>query len=391
MEKLICFPNFPIYTNNEMQIYYDKFLKLLEKFNNAKNIYFYYNLISTDKLPNVILVSFLLDSNIIILKNYNKLLNEISNFNSSPDIMSNVKQMAYDYSALKNRALSKSKAFESVLVAIFQNIVEMFDVRSKELLYAIIENHEKKAEKYIINLIAWCNFLLELKLGGKKIYKWRNWLQGNLNSFWNDYTIYGNVYNKIENPHQVHNWLHQFSLKCFNMNNCYLYSSYIDCFIKEINNFSDEPVVILRVNNDLIEISIPFGVHKSSFIIKKDEICIDFFEAPDTASGLHGRLVYYQNMLNVLNTSQDHFGIKSSIILTLGTPMIRISIKKYDCDYFNYKEIQLCYWIVRTLFDSSYDFSYVELNELNSVEQLLHEKTFWKTIFEKIIEYRILI
>ncbi|BET95906.1 hypothetical protein [Xenorhabdus taiwanensis] len=230
-------------------------------------------------------------------------------------------------------------------------------------------------------------FFLELKediveLLGDDFLRWQSLIP-----------IAGNMTPKqlpIENAHQLHNLLHQWMLVRFRAKSGPELPTRLQKLIRIADGFGDAHSCLLRLSNNLFEISLPFVVHKASFLFNEKELVVEFCELPNAPEEDIGRLHVFDALASRIAEWNPQWQISSNRVCQFGTWTLFLRLKHVDGLHWQYNDLeQLVLWL-RVLFDTAYDFSYIPNDEVLHVHEMLGHSP-WRELFQAYVDYRTVI
>lgn len=194
----------------------------------------------------------------------------------------------------------------------------------------------------------------------------------------------------IENAHQLHNLLHQWMLVRFRAESGPDLPAYLHKLINIADGFGDARSCLLRLTNNLFEISLPFVVHKASFLFNEKELVVEFCELPNAPEEETGRLYVFDALASRISEWKPQWQISSNRVCQLGTWTLFLRLKRADGLHWQRQDLeQLVLWL-RVLFDTAYDFSYVPNDEVSHVYDMLGHSP-WRDLFHAYVNYRAVI
>lgn len=190
---------------------------------------------------------------------------------------------------------------------------------------------------------------------------------------------------RYENPHVLHNLLHQYSLAGLRLDPLQL-PKRVQALEHFCSTFSSRSTTVLRFERELLEIQIPMGTHKASYVFTPGQISVEWTEPPDCPEGEIARILAFEVFLGRFRIWMfPTLTIRREQVLGTWTLFIRINAR--GSDYWGYEHLWNFVVATRLLFDASYDFSYVAnevvddfLEHFNGLE--------WKAIFNMLIRHR---
>jgi hypothetical protein len=139
----------------------------------------------------------------------------------------------------------------------------------------------------------------------------------------------------------------------------------------------------------LLEIQIPMGTHKASYVFTPRQISVEWTEPPDCPGGEIARILAFEVFL-------DRFRIWMFPALTvrreqvLGTWTLFIRLNAQGSDPWDYEHLWHFVVATRLLFDASYDFSYVANEAVDGFAEHF-DGLEWKEMLTTLIRHRAVI
>ena len=190
---------------------------------------------------------------------------------------------------------------------------------------------------------------------------------------------------RYENPHVVHNLLHQWSLAQLSLDTR-MFPQRIQSLERFCSTFSSRATKVLRFERELLEIQIPMGTHKASYVFTPRQIAVEWSEPPDCPGDEIARILAFEVFL-------DRFRIWMFPPLTvrreraLGTWTLFVRLVTPASSPWRYEDANRFVTATRFLFDGSYDFSYVGNDAVDGFAERFAGPD-WKSIVATLIEYR---
>lgn len=190
---------------------------------------------------------------------------------------------------------------------------------------------------------------------------------------------------RYENPHVVHNLLHQWSLARLSLDTR-MFPQRIQSLERFCSTFSSRATKVLRFERELLEIQIPMGTHKASYVFTPRQITVEWSEPPDCPGDEIARILAFEVFL-------DRFRIWMFPALTvrrervLGTWTLFVRLVTPASSPWRYEDANRFVTATRFLFDGSYDFSYVQNDAVDDFAERFAGPD-WKSIVATLIEYR---
>lgn len=287
------------------------------------------------------------------------------------------------------------------------SVIEMYDASLKALLIKVVDGLElKDYYLYIVLMRSWIGLLRGLVVPEKDasvLQCFDAWL-----TLWFDEELPATfdiqdrnwqlefrsivdcqgAFQRYENPHVVHNLLHQYSLASLQLD-----SSQLPIRVQELeqfcSTFSNRSTKVLRFERELLEIQIPMGTHKASYMVTPKEIAVEWTEPPDCPAHKIARIIAFEVLLK-------RFAVWVFPTLTvrreqvLGTWTLHIRLRIDGSSLYSFERLKLFIVSTRFLFDASYDFSYTA-NEVAERAGHKFHGIEWQAMFEVLIRHRELI
>lgn len=187
------------------------------------------------------------------------------------------------------------------------------------------------------------------------------------------------------NPHVVHNLLHQWSLAQLSLDTR-MFPQRIQSLERFCSTFSSRATKVLRFERELLEIQIPMGTHKASYVFTPGQITVEWSEPPDCPGDEIARILAFEVFL-------DRFRIWMFPALmvrrerALGTWTLFVRFVTPASSPWRYEDATRFVTATRFLFDGAYDFSYVDNDAVDGFAERLAGPD-WKSIIATLIEYR---
>ncbi|TNH44827.1 hypothetical protein [Photorhabdus luminescens] len=191
----------------------------------------------------------------------------------------------------------------------------------------------------------------------------------------------------IENAHQLHNLLHQWMLARFRTGSGSELSAPLLKLINIADGFGDARSCLLRLTRNILEISLPFVVHKASFLFNEKELIVEFAELPNAPQEDIGRLHVFEALALRIVEWQPIWQVSLNRVCQLGTWTLFLRMQRTDGARWQAEDLhQLVLWL-RLLFDTAYDFSYVPNDEVSHVYEMVGHSP-WRELFRAYAAYR---
>ena len=296
---------------------------------------------------------------------------------------------------------------ENVAEQIRGSLVETYDASLKGLLWRAVEEGDAGSyRRYLIVMQGWIEFLSIRSLSERdaavlqRFQIWlRQWtddempesfeiLDRNWRFEFDAIVVSHGTPQRYENPHVLHNLLHQYSLAGLRLDALGL-PRRVQALEQFCSTFSSRSTKVLRFERELLEIQIPMGTHKASYVFTPRQISVEWTEPPDCPGGEIARILAFEVFL-------DRFQIWMFPALTvrreqvLGTWTLFIRLNAQGSDPWDYEHLWHFVVATRLLFDASYDFSYVANEAVDGFAERF-DGLEWKEILTTLIRYRAVI
>ncbi|NHB92784.1 hypothetical protein [Photorhabdus cinerea] len=191
----------------------------------------------------------------------------------------------------------------------------------------------------------------------------------------------------IENAHQLHNLLHQWMLAHFRAESGSELPVPLRKLINIADGFGDARSCLLRLTRNILEISLPFVVHKASFLFNEKELIVEFAELPNAPEEDIGRLHVFEALALRIVEWEPIWQVSLNRVCQLGTWTLFLRMRRTDEAHWQAEDLnQLVLWL-RVLFDTAYDFSYVPNDEVSHVYEMVGHSP-WRELFRAYVNYR---
>lgn len=190
---------------------------------------------------------------------------------------------------------------------------------------------------------------------------------------------------RYENPHVLHNLLHQWSLAGLHLETRQL-PQRVQALEQFCSTFSSRSTKVLRFERDLLEIQIPMGTHKASYVFTPSRITVEWTEPPDCPGDEIARILAFEIFLDRFRTWMfSGLTVRREQVLGTWTLFIRLGVPASGV--WQYEDLRRFLAATRFLFDASYDFSYVENDAVDGfAERFAHPE--WQSLIATLIQYR---
>ena len=162
---------------------------------------------------------------------------------------------------------------------------------------------------------------------------------------------------RYENPHVLHNLLHQYALAGLRLDTLRL-PRRVQALEHFCSTFSSRSTKVLRFERELLEIQIPMGTHKASHVCTPRQISVEWTEPPDCPGDEIARILAFEIFLDRLRSWMfPTLTFRREQVLGTWTLFIRLNAQ--GSDLWDYENLRHFVVSTRWLFNTSYDFSYV--------------------------------
>lgn len=190
---------------------------------------------------------------------------------------------------------------------------------------------------------------------------------------------------RYENPHVLHNLLHQYALAGLQLDTLRL-PRRVQALEHFCSTFSSRSTKVLRFERALLEIQIPMGTHKASYVFTPRQISVEWTEPPDCPSAEIARILAFEVFLDQFRTWMfPALTVRREHVLGTWTLFIRLTAQ--GSDSWDYEELRHFVVVTRLLFDASYDFSYVANEAVNGFAERFYGQE-WRAILTTMVGYR---
>nr|CAG34707.1 RacM protein [Streptomyces ribosidificus] len=191
------------------------------------------------------------------------------------------------------------------------------------------------------------------------------------------------------NPHQLHNALHQWLLARMPR----YPADRAPSGVRELQRLSDRfgpgGNKLLRFTRAAVELDVPLGIHKASLVFRPDRVEGEWTEPPDVTEGEAGRLTGLTVLLDRCGTWFPELEFRCDRVLLAGTWTLQVEARpSAGAERFTLARMRLALGVFRTLFDGSYDFSYVPTAEVADLPEAFREPG-WAEVFRALVDYRL--
>ncbi len=190
---------------------------------------------------------------------------------------------------------------------------------------------------------------------------------------------------RYENPHVLHNLLHQWSLASLCLETRSL-PKRVQAVERFCSTFSSRATKVLRFERELLEIQIPMGTHKASYVFTPRQITVEWTEPPDCSGGEIARVLAFEVFLERIRRWMfPELVIRREQVLGTWTLFIRLGAPA--AGLWQHEDLTRFVAATRFLFDASYDFSYVENGAIDGFAQRFNGPA-WKSVVAALVQYR---
>ncbi|MFB9391850.1 hypothetical protein [Streptomyces coeruleoprunus] len=232
------------------------------------------------------------------------------------------------------------------------------------------------------------------------------------------------------NPHQLHNALHQWLLA----RTARYPAERAPSGVRELQRLSDRfgpgGNKLLRFTRDAVELDVPLGIHKASLMFRPDRVEGEWTEPPDVTEAEAGRLTGLTVLLDRCGEWFPELEFRCERLLLAGTWTLQVEARPAAAPpgggrpagaampaggeemplsgegtagaampaggegtalgggRLTLAQMRLALGVFRTLFDGSYDFSYVPAEDVADLSGAFREPG-WAQVFRSLVEYRL--
>jgi hypothetical protein len=292
----------------------------------------------------------------------------------------------------------------SVAEQIRGSLIETYDASLKGLLARTVEGADISSyRRYLVVMQKWIAFLSMGPLSecdDVVLHRFQIWLHQ-----WNDEEIPGSfeiadlnwrsefdaiisapeAALRYENPHTLHNLLHQWSLAQLRLDTRRL-PQRVQALEHFCSTFSSRSTKVLRFERELLEIQIPMGTHKASYVFTPLQITVEWTEPPDCLGDEIARILAFEVFLDRFRTWMfPALAVRREQVLGTWTLFIRLGVPASGC--WHYEDLRRFVVATRFLFDASYDFSYVKNGTIDGFAERFNGPD-WKSVVTTLVQYR---
>ncbi|SDT82433.1 hypothetical protein SAMN05216371_7218 [Streptomyces sp. TLI_053] len=191
------------------------------------------------------------------------------------------------------------------------------------------------------------------------------------------------------NPHRLHNAVHQWQLARTERYPLGRAPSGVAALQRISDRFCHGGNKLLRLGAGAFELDVPLSLHKASLVFRPDRVEGEWSEQPGVVAGETGRLRAFRTLLELAGTWFPDLTFRSEQLLLAGTWTLRMEARSSGPrQRLTFELMRLALGVFRTLFDGSYDFSYVEDEEVAGLaEEFAHPA--WGRIVPALVHYRL--
>jgi hypothetical protein len=315
-------------------------------------------------------------------------------------------QMNEAFAALA-QAGGKTGVMPTVSMLLKGSLIEAYDASLKSLLVRVVEQADVAVyQRYLLVMRAWVDWLRQSPAAARddvalgRLQQWlaawqseampdsfeiedRNWRYE-----FAAIAKAGEQAARYENPHVVHNLVHQWALAGVAVD-----AQILPARLRELQHFcstfSSRSTKVLRFERGLFEIEIPMGTHKASFVFTPGLVAVEWTEPPDCPGDEIARVLAFETLLERYRTWL--FGdltVRREQVLGTWTLFVRVATDQPPVwQWTDYRQFVAA---MRLLFDASYDFSYVDNGVVEGLEASV-ARAAWEPIFRTLVHYRLVL
>lgn len=284
------------------------------------------------------------------------------------------------------------------------SLIETYDASLKGLLARAVEGGDAASyQRYLVVMQQWIALLCAEPLSERDdivLRRFEVWLrqwkdEEILKSFEIEDRNWRSEFDKImaareaapryENPHVLHNLLHQWSLAGLRLDTRWL-PQRVQALARFCSTFSSRSTKVLRFERELLEIQIPMGTHKASYVFTPRQITVEWAEPPDCRGDEIARILAFEVFLDRLRTWMfPGLTVRREQVLGTWTLFIRLGVPASG----RWHDEDLTRFVAATrfLFDASYDFSYVENDAVDGFAERFNGPN-WESVVATLVRYR---
>lgn len=322
---------------------------------------------------------------------------------SGGDAMARLSQQLNDaYSSLRDVLCEVD--LDSVAEQIRGSLIETYDASLKGLLARTVEGDDTSGyPRYLVVMQKWIAFLSMGPLSERDdvvLHRFQIWLRQwndeempesfeigdrNWRSEFDAIMVAREAAPRYENPHVLHNLLHQWSLAGLRLDTRRL-PQRIQALEHFCSTFSSRSTKVLRFERELLEIQIPMGTHKASYVFTPLQITVEWTEPPDCPSDEIARILAFEVFLDRFRTWMfPALTVRREQVLGTWTLFIRLGVPASGL--WHHEDLKHFVVATRFLFDASYDFSYVENDAVDGFAERFNGPD-WESVVTTLVQYR---
>lgn len=191
----------------------------------------------------------------------------------------------------------------------------------------------------------------------------------------------------LQNPHQLHNLLHQWMLFQFRADTGLALPARLRRLLGLADGFGDARSYLLRLTRSVLEISLPLVVHKASFSFTRQDLTVEFAELPDAPEEETGRLLMFEALARRLSEWEPAWEVSCNRVSMLGTWTLFLRVWRSDDAPLSADDFHKLLVRLRVMFDAAYDFSYIPNHDVAHADAMFGEMP-WKGLFLAYAAYR---
>lgn len=190
---------------------------------------------------------------------------------------------------------------------------------------------------------------------------------------------------RYENPHVLHNLLHQWALASLCLETQSL-PKRVQALERFCSTFSSRATKVLRFERELLEIKIPMGTHKASYVFTPGQVAVEWTEPPDCPDGEIARVLAFEVFLERIRRWMfPELVVRREQVLGTWTLFIRLGVPAGGL--WQHENVTRFVSVTRFLFDASYDFSYVQNGAVDGFAQRFNGAA-WQSVIAALVQYR---
>ncbi|RDU96296.1 hypothetical protein [Trinickia dinghuensis] len=322
---------------------------------------------------------------------------------SAGEAVERLSQQLNDAYARLCDALGKAD-LKNVAEQIRGSLIETYDASLKALLARAVEGGDAESYKrYLSMMRQWIALLSAGPLSNRDdivLRRFQLWLRQwsdeetptsfeiedrNWRSEFDSIVSAGEAAPRYENPHVLHNLLHQWSLAGMSLDTRQL-PERVRALERFCSTFSSRSTKVLRFERELLEIQIPMGTHKASYVFTPLHITVEWTEPPDCPGDEIARILAFEIFLDRLRSWMfPRLTARRERVLGTWTLFIRLGVPASRG--WHIEDFTAFVAATRFLFDASYDFSYVENDSVSGFAERFGGAD-WESIVTTFVRYR---